>query len=154
MMKVLQEKYLIPEPEAQELCNFIEPMLNPYPEKRATAAEMVANPWLKDIIIQGEEEVEQMAQSQEIEAEVEEQIKIQAEDAMKPALAINKSGPKRKKSSLTGTTMGTPPTPFGKGKPALPVPTSDSVGPNATDSAITISDAKGSSITIAGQPVA
>ena len=32
--------------EAEELASFIEPMLNPYPEKRLTAAEALRHSWL------------------------------------------------------------------------------------------------------------
>jgi serine/threonine-protein kinase SRPK3 len=150
MSKVLQEKYLLPESESKELCDFLGPMLNPYPEKRARASEMVGNPWLKDIVVRGEEEVE-MVQNGEISGrQLSDQIQVEIEDVMKPALAINKSGPKKKKAPGGASTIGTPPPQVtGKGKPALPVPTStEAGGPKGTDSSITIQDAKASSITI------
>ena len=40
------EKYRIKEAEAQGLTEFLMPMLNYYPERRATAQSMLNNPWL------------------------------------------------------------------------------------------------------------
>lgn len=40
------EKYKIREAEAQALSDFLLPMLEWYPERRATAQEMLSHPWL------------------------------------------------------------------------------------------------------------
>jgi serine/threonine protein kinase len=40
------EKYRIKESEAQGLTDFLMPMLDYFPERRATAQEMLSNPWL------------------------------------------------------------------------------------------------------------
>ncbi|KAL6748122.1 kinase-like domain-containing protein, partial [Haematococcus lacustris] len=44
--KVFAEKYSMPLDEAQGLADFLTPMLDFIPEKRATAAEMLNHPWL------------------------------------------------------------------------------------------------------------
>lgn len=44
--KVLMEKYRFVEGEAESLADFLLPMLEWYPEKRATAKEMLEHPWL------------------------------------------------------------------------------------------------------------
>lgn len=46
LKKVLMEKYRIKEEEAQSLSDFLVPMLEWYPEKRATAQKMLEHPWL------------------------------------------------------------------------------------------------------------
>jgi serine/threonine protein kinase len=46
LTKVLMEKYKMREREADELADFLLPMLEWYPEKRATAQEMLSHPWL------------------------------------------------------------------------------------------------------------
>ncbi len=46
LRKVLTEKYRIREDEAKELADFLMPMLQWYPEKRATAQQMLNHPWL------------------------------------------------------------------------------------------------------------
>jgi serine/threonine-protein kinase SRPK3 len=56
----LKEKYLIPDEDAEQLCSFLEPMLNVNPEQRATAADMVKHPWLRGVRVVGEEAVEAM----------------------------------------------------------------------------------------------
>ena len=40
------EKYRIKEEEAESLSEFLTPMLGWYPEKRATAQQMLQHPWL------------------------------------------------------------------------------------------------------------
>ena len=47
LKSVLMNKYKIKEKEARELSNFLLPMLEYYPEKRATAKQMLEHPWLK-----------------------------------------------------------------------------------------------------------
>ena len=47
LKSVLMNKYKIKEREAKELSNFLLPMLEYYPEKRATAQTMLNHPWLK-----------------------------------------------------------------------------------------------------------
>lgn len=46
LKKVLMEKYRFVESEAESLADFLLPMLEWYPEKRATAREMINHPWL------------------------------------------------------------------------------------------------------------
>ena len=46
LKKVLMEKYRFIESEAEALADFLLPMLEWYPEKRATAKEMINHPWL------------------------------------------------------------------------------------------------------------
>jgi serine/threonine-protein kinase SRPK3 len=46
LKKVLMEKYRIKEEEAENLSDFLTPMLGWYPEKRATAQQMLQHPWL------------------------------------------------------------------------------------------------------------
>lgn len=47
LKKVLMEKYRFIESEAESLAEFLLPMLEWYPEKRATAKEMLEHPWLQ-----------------------------------------------------------------------------------------------------------
>ena len=47
LKKVFVEKYEVEEEEAEELANFLEPMLRINPNKRASAQEMLQHPWLK-----------------------------------------------------------------------------------------------------------
>ena len=46
LKKVLQEKYRIKEAEAIAFADFLKPMLEWYPEKRASAQQMLDHPWL------------------------------------------------------------------------------------------------------------
>ncbi|KAI9344044.1 kinase-like protein [Obelidium mucronatum] len=48
---VLQEKYHYSKEEAESIAGFILPMIEIIPEKRATAAEMLENPWIKDVSV-------------------------------------------------------------------------------------------------------
>jgi len=45
---VLREKYGMPPAEAQDMAQFLEPMLRLDPRKRASAAEMLTSPWLNE----------------------------------------------------------------------------------------------------------
>ena len=47
LRNVLIEKYHLKTTEADELASFLEPMLNPYPEKRVTAAQALRHSWLE-----------------------------------------------------------------------------------------------------------
>lgn len=47
LKKVLTEKYLIKESEANELSNFLMPMLAWHHDRRATAEQMLKHPWLQ-----------------------------------------------------------------------------------------------------------
>ena len=47
LKNVLIEKYRLKVEEAEEFASFIEPMLNPYPEKRMTSTEALKHSWLK-----------------------------------------------------------------------------------------------------------
>lgn len=57
LRSVLQDKYLIPETEAQQLESFLQPMLNHNPDKRATASDMLRHEWLRGVVVQGEIDV-------------------------------------------------------------------------------------------------
>lgn len=46
LKKVLQEKYKFNETEAQAFTDFLQPMLNWDPDKRASAESMLSHPWL------------------------------------------------------------------------------------------------------------
>ncbi|KAI8619199.1 kinase-like domain-containing protein [Chytriomyces sp. MP71] len=46
---VLQEKYHYSKEDANAIAEFILPMIEIVPEKRATAAEMLNNPWIRDV---------------------------------------------------------------------------------------------------------
>ncbi|SAM84511.1 related to dis1-suppressing protein kinase dsk1 [Ustilago bromivora] len=54
LISVLQEKYLMPYAEANELSSFLLPMLRLHPEKRAGARELLDHPWIEGIVVQGE----------------------------------------------------------------------------------------------------
>ena len=47
---VLREKYEWPEQDAMEFSAFLLPMLDFNTEKRATAAQCLDHPWLKDVV--------------------------------------------------------------------------------------------------------
>ncbi|KAI9105569.1 Serine/threonine-protein kinase 23 [Phlyctochytrium arcticum] len=46
---VLQEKYHFDAPDAKQIAEFILPMVEILPERRATASEMLKNPWIVDV---------------------------------------------------------------------------------------------------------
>ncbi|SPO28099.1 related to dis1-suppressing protein kinase dsk1 [Ustilago trichophora] len=54
LISVLQEKYLMPYSEANELSSFLMPMLRLHPEKRAGARELLDHTWIDGIVVQGE----------------------------------------------------------------------------------------------------
>lgn len=54
LISVLQEKYLMPYNEANELQSFLMPMLRLHPEKRAGARELLDHSWIEGIVVQGE----------------------------------------------------------------------------------------------------
>ncbi|PWZ03663.1 kinase-like protein [Testicularia cyperi] len=54
LISVLQEKYLMPYSEANELSSFLLPMLRLHPEKRAGARELLDHTWIEGIVVQGE----------------------------------------------------------------------------------------------------
>uniref|UniRef100_V5EZ01 non-specific serine/threonine protein kinase n=1 Tax=Kalmanozyma brasiliensis (strain GHG001) TaxID=1365824 RepID=V5EZ01_KALBG len=54
LISVLQEKYLMPYAEANELQSFLMPMMRLHPEKRAGARELLEHTWLEGIVVQGE----------------------------------------------------------------------------------------------------
>ncbi len=45
---VLGEKYAFSKEEAESIANFMGPMLQILPERRATAQQMLMHPWLQD----------------------------------------------------------------------------------------------------------
>lgn len=61
LIKVLQEKYLMPEEDAEKLDAFLMPMLRLHPEQRASAAESLRDRWLEGVVVEGE--LEQMLRS-------------------------------------------------------------------------------------------
>ncbi|KAL0573555.1 serine/threonine protein kinase, CMGC [Marasmius crinis-equi] len=54
---VLNDKYLFPRDQAEELASFLNPMLRVDPDKRARAGEMVTHRWLDGVEVKGEEDV-------------------------------------------------------------------------------------------------
>ncbi|WVQ82070.1 hypothetical protein IAT38_004198 [Cryptococcus sp. DSM 104549] len=78
LMSVLKEKYLMENDDAELLSSFILPMLAYVPSQRATAAELVKHPWLKDVVVQGEIE---MQYRERAEAEKTRQEKAAADGA-------------------------------------------------------------------------
>lgn len=48
---VLMEKYRYPKAEAKEIAEFILPMIEIVPNRRATAQQMLKNPWIKNVEI-------------------------------------------------------------------------------------------------------
>ncbi|KAJ3411941.1 serine/threonine protein kinase, CMGC group [Chytridiales sp. JEL 0842] len=54
--EVLMEKYHFSKEDANSISEFILPMIEINPEKRATAAEMLTNPWIADVEISESEE--------------------------------------------------------------------------------------------------
>ncbi|KAJ3226653.1 serine/threonine protein kinase, CMGC group [Chytriomyces hyalinus] len=56
---VLQEKYHYSKAEADDIAAFILPMIEIYPEKRATAAEMLSNPWIRNVDVESVSETGQ-----------------------------------------------------------------------------------------------
>lgn len=54
LISVLQEKYLMPYNEANELSSFLTPMLRLHPEKRGGARELLGHAWIDGIVVQGE----------------------------------------------------------------------------------------------------
>ncbi|KIS68216.1 serine/threonine protein kinase SKY1 [Mycosarcoma maydis] len=54
LISVLQEKYLMPYNDANELSSFLLPMLRLHPEKRAGARELLDHTWIDGIVVQGE----------------------------------------------------------------------------------------------------
>ncbi|KAI8620860.1 kinase-like domain-containing protein [Chytriomyces sp. MP71] len=49
---VLQEKYHYSKEDANAIAEFILPMVEIVPEKRATASEMLSNPWIRDVDVE------------------------------------------------------------------------------------------------------
>lgn len=60
LKSVLTEKYLIPDEDADVLTSFIDPMLQLDPIKRASAKDMLEDPWLEGVIVQGEEDLAEL----------------------------------------------------------------------------------------------
>lgn len=46
--------------EAELLSSFLSPMLNYYPDSRATAGDMARHPWLSGVVVDGEIEMEKL----------------------------------------------------------------------------------------------
>jgi len=49
LVDVLQEKYKFPKTQAEDIANFLLPMLRMIPTERATAADCLLSPWIKDV---------------------------------------------------------------------------------------------------------
>ncbi|KAI4524606.1 kinase-like protein [Schizophyllum commune Loenen D] len=62
---VLHEKYLFPRAEADKLADFLQGMLNLYPDRRASAGELARHPWLDGVVTKGELEVAARAKQME-----------------------------------------------------------------------------------------
>ncbi|KAL9939194.1 hypothetical protein V8E36_002007 [Tilletia maclaganii] len=58
LISVLQEKYLMPFEEANQLSTFLLPMLRLHPERRAPARDLIEHTWIGQIKVQGELELE------------------------------------------------------------------------------------------------
>jgi hypothetical protein len=54
LKRVMAEKYLYSEEDADNLCSFLEPMLAADMRKRKHAREMVGHPWLEVVEADGE----------------------------------------------------------------------------------------------------
>ncbi|PWN53568.1 kinase-like protein [Violaceomyces palustris] len=57
LISVLQEKYLMPFNEANQLSSFLLPMLRLHPDKRSSARDLLTHEWLEGIVVQGEIEL-------------------------------------------------------------------------------------------------
>ena len=53
--------------DAELLVSFLVPMMNYYPDSRATAAELVKHPWLDGVVVQGDLEMAERAHKAEAE---------------------------------------------------------------------------------------
>lgn len=67
MISVLKEKYLMEHDDAELLTSFLVPMMNYYPDQRATAADLIKHPWLDGVVVQGDLEMAERAHRAEIE---------------------------------------------------------------------------------------
>jgi len=95
----LTEKYLIPEEEADHLRKFLEPMLQLEGSKRATAKDMLLEPWLEGILTLGEFQVDLQ---QRIKGGLLELDDIE-KDALKPT--IDAAEKAQQKSGSAGSAM-------------------------------------------------
>lgn len=87
LVNVLKEKYLLTPEHAEELSNFLLPMLRLNPAERATAQDMLSHEWLQGIITQGEIDIVLEQQRRAAEAggvHVPTRDELDAEDALKP----------------------------------------------------------------------
>lgn len=84
LKSVLTEKYLIPEEDAEILSNFLVPMLSLDPLKRATAKEMLEEPWLDGVIVQGEEDLFHLRRN--TSSGMVKELNAQEKEVMKPVL--------------------------------------------------------------------
>ena len=62
---VLHEKYLFPRAEADKLADFLQGMLNLYPDRRASDGDLARHPWLDGVVTKGELEVAARAKQME-----------------------------------------------------------------------------------------
>lgn len=84
LKSVLTEKYLIPEEDADVLSHFLEPMLLLDPAKRATAKDMLEEPWLEGVIVQGEEDLMQLRRN--TSSGMVKELNAEEKEVMKPVL--------------------------------------------------------------------
>lgn len=84
LKSVLTEKYLIPEEDADILSHFLEPMLLLDPAKRATAKDMLEEPWLEGVIVQGEEDLMQLRRN--TSSGMVKELNAEEKEVMKPVL--------------------------------------------------------------------
>ena len=93
--------------EAELLSSFLMPMMHFYPEARASAAEMVNHPWLKGVVVLGEEEMAQQASMREIEVERLRALRSQSQSQNSSA-AASSSNTARNSTSSQGQPAGPP----------------------------------------------
>ncbi|KAL5511950.1 SKY1_2 [Sanghuangporus vaninii] len=63
---VLHDKYLLPREQANEITEFLSPMLRLHPDKRATAAELVHHKWFDGVLVQGEVDMIRQAEEEDL----------------------------------------------------------------------------------------
>ncbi|KAF8998297.1 hypothetical protein BDQ17DRAFT_1411141 [Cyathus striatus] len=62
---VLRDKYLFPQPDADGLADFLNPMLNLHPDKRAKASDLIHHKFLDGVVVQGEIDVIRRAEEED-----------------------------------------------------------------------------------------
>lgn len=96
---VLNDKYLLPKPEADVISSFLTPMLRLDPDRRAKASELSHHTWLDGIVVQGE--IDQILAAERKE---EERRQAEADAAMGASTVTVTAPPGANESPLTETT--------------------------------------------------